>query len=189
MFLNFTIANVSAVADLILRGVQFTIGSVTIWPHPQFLLVILGLVGAALSMKWLITSVEMMSDMDDIKHQYDQESGQLDNGALTSLIVGAMAYYRDKKTTIHRLGFFSRAAGLCFLVSSALQAIRGMQSGSEIGIAGPILVVISVVLSSSVGIAGILIPRYFFKYSVTWEYRLNESVKAERELRKLMENN
>jgi hypothetical protein len=43
-------------------------------------------------------------------------------------------------------------------------------------------------LSVTVGMAGKLSPRYFFQYSSTWEHRLNESLKAEEALKKLLEN-
>ena len=184
----FTTANLKTAADLILQGSVFVLGPITMWPHPQFLLVILGLVGAAFSLKWLITSVEIMSDADDIKTQYSQESKQLDNQAATSLIVRAMAYYREKKTTIQRLGLFSRLGGLCFLASSIIQAVNGLLLTPAPDSLHLLLIAVSVMLNATAGIAGILSPRYFFRYSSTWEYRLNESVKAEEELKRLLRN-
>lgn len=154
----FTIANIKTAADLIFQGSVFVLGPITMWPHPQFLLVILGLVGAGLSLKWLITSVEIMSDTEDIKTQYDQESKQLDNQAATSLIVRAMAYYREKKTTIQRLGLFSRLGGLCFLTSSIIQAINGLVLTPAPDTLHLLFVVVSVIMSSTAGIAGILTP-------------------------------
>jgi hypothetical protein len=123
---SFAIVNAQAVVDMVMKGTIFTFSSsIAMWPPSQVFLAFLGIVAAGLSMKWMISSAEILSEIDEIKQDYADESGKLDSDGLTSLIVKTMAYYRGNKKAIKRLGLFSRIGSICFLANAALQAING----------------------------------------------------------------
>ncbi len=196
--ISFIVTNLAAI-DIAFEGGVVTIGPIAIWPAPQFFLAVLAFIAAGISLKWMVSSAEILSDVDDLRDEYKAISGQggieakaegatQGSDALTSLIVKTMAYYRSRKTVIRRLSLISMAGGLVFIVSGIWQAYSGLMSIGTPG-AGALelgLVAVSVAISLTVGIAGIIIPRYFSKYSATWEYRLGESAKAEEELKKVL---
>lgn len=183
--ISFAILNILAVADGIMKGVLFNWGSVPLWISPQVFLAALGVIAAGFSMRWLIYSSQMLADADGFKKEY-LKSQQLSDG-LTSLIMRAMAYYRAKKTTIQMLVLVCRVGGICFLISAGLQILNGFlvlsAAFDPFLLAG---IVASVLASAAVGVAGLILPRYFSSYSSTWDYRLKEGEKAEEELRKMM---
>jgi hypothetical protein len=186
--LSFAIVNALAVVDMVMKGTIFTFSSViAMWPPSQVFLAFLGIVAAGLSMKWMISSAEILSEIDEIKQDYADESGKLDSDGLTSLIVKTIAYYRGKKKAIKRLGLFSRIGGICFLANAALAINGALTPSAGFGAIGLALVLTSILLNIAIGIAGIIIPHFFSKYSATWEYRLNESAKAEQDFKKMVE--
>jgi hypothetical protein len=183
--ISFTVQNIVAAIGLIPKEVTLTWAIAELLSHPQFLFGVLGVIAAVLSLKWLIASTEIMSDVEEIHSEYKEKSKQLDSNTVTSLIVKTMAYYRDKKNAIQSLSLFSRIGGFCFIASAALQAFYGTFTvNSEWAL---LMVATSVALCLAVGMAGVLIPRYFSNFSATWEIRLKESVKVEQELKKMLE--
>lgn len=178
------VTSIKAIAD----GYAIAIGGIYLVFPPQLILVGLGIVAAIVSGRWLIASSEILSDVDDIKDAYKESLGADGGDAITSLIVRAMAYYRERRATIRRLCVISRLGGACFFASAAAQAINGaLQLYGAWDPTGALLVVVSVLLSLGLGIAGFLTPRFFSRYSTTWERRIRDGERAEGELIKLLE--
>ncbi len=195
--ISLIVANLAEAIEISIQGGVVTIGPITIWPAPQFFLAIFAFIAAALALRWLIASAEILSDVDDLRDEYKASSkpGWTGGGtegaaqgsdALTSLIVKTMAYYRSRKTAIRRLSLLSRAGGLIFIASGIWQAYNGLMSAGAPGVGAfeLALITVAVALNFAVGVAGVMIPRYFSRYSAIWEYRLSESAKAEEELSK-----
>lgn len=102
---------------------------------------------------------------------------------LTGLIVGMMAYYRENKSTIQKLTLVSKIAGVCFFINGIIiliNTIMNVMSGASFGYI--LLLALATIGSFLVSFSGIFIPRSYDRYSSTWEHRLNESAKVEREL-------
>uniref|UniRef100_A0A7C3J1T7 Uncharacterized protein n=1 Tax=Candidatus Methanomethylicus mesodigestus TaxID=1867258 RepID=A0A7C3J1T7_9CREN len=175
---------IKAIAD----GYAIVVGEIYLVFPPQIILVGLGIVTAIVSGKWLIASSEILSDVDEMKDEYKESLKAGGEDAITSLIVRAMAYYRERKATIGRLCMISRLGGACFFASAAIQAINGaIQLYGAWDPAGALLVVVSVLLSLGLGIAGFLTPRFFSRYTMTWDQRIRGGERAEGELIRLLE--
>ena len=150
---------------------------------PQLAFAIIGLLAFGISLRWLLSSVEVLDGITDIKNDYEEKT-KSDDENTTGLIVKMMAHYRDNKSTIHRLSLLSRIAGVCFLASGIVQLLSSIIAGTP---TFDIAAVAGSILSLGVGSSGIIIPHFFKNYSSVWEYRLQQSVEAERELNKELE--
>ena len=166
----------------------FTLVKAQNLPLPQLALVTLGFLASAISLRWLISSAEILDSATDMKDDCEKKKAGLDDEGLTGLIVNMMSYYRENKPTIKTMMLISRIAGVCFLTSGALNlatAVTNIITGAPQWDA--LIQALGVIINFAVATASLTIPHYFGKYSVTWDYRLQESVKAEEELGKQLE--
>lgn len=151
---------------------------------PQLVFCILGFLAFGLSLRWLLTSIEILDGVQGIKEEYEEKETSLESDDVTGLIISAMAYYREKRTIILKLVTASKIAGICFIVNGAVMLFNGVFSASG---ALELLSFVGILLNFGVGFSGVYIPIYFERYVSTWGERLQESVKAEKDLAKLME--
>jgi hypothetical protein len=154
----------------------------------QFALTLIGFLAFGISIRWLLSSVEILDGATDIKDDYEKSKTKLDDENATSLVVKMMAYYRDNRSTIQRLTLLSKIAGICFFVNGIILLINTTNNiilGASLG--SILLMVIGTILNLVAGASGIIIPRSFRKYSSVWEYRLEQSTRVERELDKELE--
>jgi|GEM_PF-540342 len=155
---------------------------------PQLALVALGLATSAISLRWLISSAEILDGADDIKDDYDKKQADLDDEGLTGLIVKMIAYYRKNKPTIKTMILISRIAGGCFLISGTFNlatAVTNMVAGVPQW--DLLIQTLGAVVNFAMATASLTIPHFFAKYSETWDYRLEKTTKAEKELRRQLE--
>lgn len=151
---------------------------------PQLVFCILGFLAFGLSLRWLLTSAEILDGVQDIKEEYEGKGASLGSDDVTGFIIKAMAYYREKRTTVLKLVTASKVAGICFIVNGAVMLFTGVFSASG---ALDLLSSVGILLNLGVGFSGVYIPIYFERYVSTWGNRLQESVRAEKDLAKLME--
>jgi len=150
---------------------------------PQLALTLLGFLAFGVSLRWLITSAEILDGVTDIKDDYERKKTNLVDENLTGLIVRMMAYYRENKSTIQKLTLVSKIAGVCFFINGIvllINTVTNVMSGASFGYI--LLLALATVGNFLVSSSGIFIPRFFDRYSSTWEHRLDESSKVEREL-------
>jgi hypothetical protein len=112
----------------------------------------------------------------------------IDNESLTGLIVKMTAQYRENKPTIKVMMLISRIAGVCFLISGVFNlatALTNVMTGvPELDV---LIQIIGAGFSFIMATASFVIPHFFGKYSKIWDYRLEETAKAEKELKKRIE--
>jgi len=119
-----------------------------------------------------------------LKEDY-AKSKALDEEAQTGLVIKIMAYYRENKPTIKKMMLVSRIAGVCFLISGGFTLTTAVIN-SVIGIQLMDLLtqVSGAAVSFAIAIASFVIPHFFGKYSKIWDHRLQETVKAEKMLKR-----
>jgi hypothetical protein len=155
---------------------------------PELALTILGFVAAAISVRWLVSSAELLEDATDMKDEYAEKKADLDEDGLTGMIVKMMAQYRENKSTIKLMVWVSRIAGVCFVISGAF-GVATVVGGVTGGVPAweLLLQVLGAGFNFAMAAAGLAIPHFFGKYSAVWDIRLERSARAENELRRRLE--
>jgi len=156
-----------------------TVDSVALFP-----LIALGVAGFAASIRWLITTAETFSEVQEINDEYDAAASAKDCDSVTSLIVKSMSYYRAKLPSIRRMAWVSRIAGMCF-VSLAIYGLAASLLG--FGEANLMLAAASFILNLAIGAVALYIPHSFLNLSTSWDFRLKEGAGAEASLKKVLE--
>jgi len=156
----------------------------------QILRTIIGFIAFGISLRWLISSSEILNEADDIKDNYEEKRENVTNEVLTGLILQMTSYYRQNKAKIKKLQVVSGVGGICFLISGTLTLANILPS--LIVEPSPWIIafqILGLALSFGIGIAGLLITHFFYKYSSTWDYRLQKSADAEKAFEKQLEEN
>jgi hypothetical protein len=184
-FFGLTVLNLMIGAIILALGISLAItnvldiietGQIALIPIVQ---IGLGVAAIAAGFYWIIQIAEIMDGMDYIKTTFD-ELGEGDGEKATSLIIKMMAHYRSNKTTISRMIVLGRIGGALFLIAGAFGMISAGASIADSGIlAENIGQLIGGLTAFGVGIAGLLISRYFSIYSRVWDARLQETAKVE----------
>ena len=184
-FFGLTILNLMIGAIILALGMSLAIinvldlmetGQIALVPIVQ---IGLGVAAIAAGFYWIIQIAEIMDGVDEIQTTFD-EIGEGDGEKATSLIIKMMAHYRSKKTTISRMVVLGRIGGALFLITGALGTISAGSSMASSGImAENIGQLVGGITAFGVGIAGLLISRYFSIYSRVWDARLEETAKVE----------
>lgn len=149
---------------------------------PELALSILGLAAFIIGIRWLVATAEVIEIYEELE-QGSTNKAQ-DEETLTGAIVGAMASYREKRSTIKLMLTISRIAGICFAIAGVYTVINAAISGGANlwSIAGAIP-------NFAIAAAAFIIPHYFSKYGQIWDTRLRETEKAEVLLEKQLEAN
>ncbi len=167
------------VIKLLTLTLPLTIDSIVTLP-----LVALGLVGFGISIKWLISTVEIFSDAQEINEDYDNATKSPNSDATTSLIVKSMSYYRSKKSAIKQMSWVSRIAGMCFIVLAIYGIAASLLGFGEVNL---LMAAASSGVNIAIGVVALYIPRSFSNFSSSWDYRLNEGDTAGNALQKVLE--
>jgi hypothetical protein len=141
---------------------------------PEIAWSVLGLLAFIIGIRWLVATAEVLEIHEQLKE--GSEKAQ-DEDALTSVIVGAMASYREKKGTIKNMLLISRIAGVGFAASAIYSIITSAISGN-------LWLLTGVIPNLSIAAAAFIIPHYFSKYQAIWDQRLDGASKAEEELKR-----
>jgi cytochrome b subunit of formate dehydrogenase len=150
---------------------------------PQLVVVIIGFLAFAVSIKWLISSAEMFEISTELKDDYAKNKVS-DEETQTCLVVKIMAYYRGNKPTIKTMMLVSRVAGVCFLISGIFTLTTLTVNATGIQLIDLLTQVSGAAISFAIAVASFAIPHFFGKYSKIWDHRLKETSKAEKELKK-----
>lgn len=189
-FVGLTFSNIVFSALAMAFGISILVPNATaiveaqsiLFPH--FVVVIIGFLAFAFSIKWLVSSVEMFETSIELKEDYTKNK-TVDEEAQTGLVVKIMAYYRENKPTIKKMMLISRIAGACFLISGAF-TLTTLVINAAVGIQLMELLtqVSGAAISFAIAAASFIIPHFFGKYSKIWDHRLQETAIAEKELKR-----
>lgn len=135
------------------------------------------------AMRWLVSSAEIFGEAQEIRDEYENREVE-GRGGTTSIIVKTMALYRERKSTIEKMAWVSRLAGILLLGIAAYNiaslAIFGVQANLS-------LTAISIAMNLAMGAVALYIPHLFSFFSRAWDSRLAQGERAEGELRRILE--
>ncbi|WGM89416.1 MAG: hypothetical protein IAX21_06405 [Candidatus Bathyarchaeota archaeon] len=156
---------------------------VQIFLLPEIVLVAIGAIVAGMAVRWLISSAELLDGLTDLKEEYNKNKASLNDENIVSLVVKMTSHYRENKPTIKKMLNISKIAGICFLAGGIyilILAITNLAAGVStwevfVQIGGS---------AANIAMAGasFTIPHFFGNYSKVWDYRLEETTKAEKQL-------
>jgi len=146
---------------------------------------VIGFIVAYFALRYVISSVEVLSKFDEIQEDEDGEKN-LPSERLTERIVKLMGLYREEKPQINRMILVSKIAGVCFFANALIQTIIvsitfNSDTVELIPVVGGILV------SLIMGMVGFYLPSSFHKYAIYWDERLVKSEDAEKKMASFME--
>ncbi len=167
-------------------GIQNILAMVKVLPSIELLyslpLAALAFAGFGVAITWLISSAEIFGEAQEIREEFEGRDAA--ETSATSIIVKTMALYRERKTTINRMAWVSKLAGI-LLLGIAVYNLIGL---TLFGISGdPILTAISVAMNLGMGVVALYIPHLFSNFSKSWDSRLAQGDMAEEELRRVLE--
>ena len=189
-FMGLTLSNIVFSAVAMAFGISTLVPNVTAMVAaksvllPQLFLVIIGFLAFAVSIKWLVSSVEMFETATELKED-NAKNKAFDEEARTGLVVKMLSYYRENKPTIKKMMFISRIAGVCFLISGAFTlATIAINVATGVQSLNLLTQVSGAAITLAIAVASFIIPHFFGKYSKVWDQRLQETVKVENELKR-----
>ncbi len=191
-----SISNLVFAAITMGYGIMFIVTRLQEMAHAGTLLlvplimVIIGFAAAVLGIKWILSSVEIFSSIEELKSAYDAKKGQMTPEDSTGFIIQMMAQYRTNKATIRTMILVCTAGGCCFLVLGLMSSIEFVSAGLPSGmITFNYLLIPSALLSLGIAMVSLLCSYYFRRYSSVWDMRLSEISRSENVLEKTMEQN
>jgi len=194
-FFGLTILNLAIAALVLALGISTTITNLLDAIETENLLplsvLLMGLGVAALvaGFYWIMQVVQIVDGVDDLRTAYDR-LGKGDGERATSLFIDMLAYYRSNKTTVSRMAVLGKIGGALFLIVGAIGIVQAGVSIISSGLlADNLSQLVGGVTALGVGIAGLLISRYFSIYSKVWDARLQETTKIEDALQLELEAN
>jgi len=198
-----------------------------------FLKALAGWAAAVIGLRWILSSARILRGVGKIRRDYRALEGPgagavkaaperpvpegtgkepvsgvsgaapLTGDALTGLIIGMMAHYRENWKTIWRMNLLSIVGGCIFLALGMLNLIQGIsalasgsvpgyplfvQAGLTSGIGRSVLLsFLAAGLNLAIGLVSLLSSTWFRRFSRAWELRLIEAAHSEETLRKSME--
>jgi amino acid transporter len=188
-----SIINIVAAAMALAFGAYFamptliTIATTLTVEITQIGLVVLGLIAFVAGIRWLVSCAEMIDAGSDISESLKEhkKNGTIDDDTLTGLIVKMTATYRENKPALKMMINISKVAGVCFALLSVytlVTLITGVLSG--VALWTTITLIVSLGINLAIAVACFIIPKFFSKYTIIWDKRLEEAAKAEEELKK-----
>jgi len=150
--------------------------------------VIVGFSAAVLGIKWILSSVEIFSSIEELKSAYDAKKGEMTPEDSTGFIIQMIIQYRTNKATIRTMILVCTAGGCCFLVLGIMSSIEFVSAGLTSGMTTlNYLLIPSALLSLGIATVSLLCSYYFRKYASVWDMRLSEISRSETVLEKTME--
>jgi hypothetical protein len=154
------------------------------------IMVIVGFAVAVLGIKWILSSVEIFSSVEELKSAYDAKKGKMTPEDSTGFIIQMINQYRTNKATIRTMILVCTAGGCCFLVLGIMSSIEFVSAGLTSGMTTlNYFLIPSALLSLGIAIVSLLCSYYFRKYASVWDMRLSEISRSENVLEKTMEQN
>jgi hypothetical protein len=188
----YSLTFISLVFGAIAMGLSVALGVTNIltfinqWSPVSLIPACIGFLAFPFTIKWLLSGVEIMDGVNEIKDEYSKVKKGANGEALTTLIVRTMAQYRAKKSTISKLILLCKVAAICFIINGIFVLIQLALNMPADGLLLATSLVVALI-NLGIGAVGLYIPRSFQKYSSCWEVRIQGSALAEKELSSLME--
>ena len=152
------------------------------------IMVIVGFAAAVLGIKWMISSVEIFSSIEELKSAYDAKKREMTPEDSTGFIIQMINQYRTNKATIRTMILVCTAGGCCFLVLGIMSSIEFVSAGLTSGMTTlNYLLIPSALLTLGIATVSLLCSYYFRKYTSVWDMRLSEISRSENVLEKTME--
>jgi hypothetical protein len=139
---------------------------------PELAWTILGLLAFVISLRWLSATAEVLELHKQLKEGTEKTQ---DEEVVTSVIVDAMATYREKRGTIKLMLLISRIAGVGFAIAGTYTVVNAVFAGGA-----SLWLLAGAIPNFAIAAAAFIIPHYFSKYSNVWDRRLRETEKAEK---------
>ena len=149
---------------------------------PETVMVILGGIVGAVAIRWLISSAELFDGLTDLKEDYDKNKANLDDENTVSLVVKMTSHYRENKPLIKTMMSISKIAGACFVIVGAYTLVTALLGVGNVSSWELFVQVLGAAFNFGIAGASFAIPHFFGKYSKVWDYRLEETTKAEKQL-------
>jgi len=131
---------------------------------------------------WLIVSAELLDGISDITSAYDDIKKNADDEHITDLIIRLLAQYRSKKTSIQRMTLFATIGGIVFIIGGTLGVILALADPLLTPAALDLLQLGGGIVNMGIGIASLMISRYFRGYTRVWDRRLQKTTRVEEQL-------
>ncbi len=149
---------------------------------PEIVMATLGAIVAATAIRWLISSAELLDGLTDLKEDCNKNKASLNDENTVSLVVKLMSHYRENKPIIKTMMTISKIAGLCFVIAGAYSLVTALIGVGDVSTWEFSFQVLGAVFNFGIAGASFAIPHFFGKYSKVWDYRLQETTKAEKQL-------
>ena len=154
------------------------------------IIVIVGFAATVLGIKWIVSSVEIFSSIEEHKSAYDARKGQMTPEETTGFIIQMVNQYRTNKALIHTMIFVCTLGGFCFFALGIMSSIEFISLGLTSGtVSLNYLLIPSALLSLGIAMVSLTCSYYFRKYTSVWDMRLSEISRSENMLEKTMEQN
>jgi hypothetical protein len=148
------------------------------------LLMIAGAIAFTLGFLWIIVCAELLDGISDITSAYDHVKKDADDEHITSLIIKLLVQYRSKRPSIQRMTLLATIGGAVFIIGGTFDVIQAVADPLLISTVLDLLRLGGGILNIIIGIASLIIVRYFHTYTRVWDTRLQETTKAEETLMK-----
>ena len=140
---------------------------------------------AYLGLRWILSSVEVLSGVTDIQEEYRNLERPVPGEALTGLILRMMVQYRENKKAIRLMTIVCTLGGAVFLTMGVVNLVQaGMAIG---GNESPLLPLLAAGGTMALGIVSLFLSSWFRRYARAWDLRLAEASRSEDALRQTME--
>lgn len=189
-FFLLTLLNVVFGALAVAFGIQFIVSSVlgiTGVLAPPLLRIAAGaisLICFGLGLSWLVSSVEIMEGIEEIRSEIRGLTSPVPDEILTSGIVRMIAHYREHEKTIRRMILVCTLGGFCFLALGILNSLEFVSIGLTSGTftLNSCLLIPSALLTMGIAAVSLISSYYFNRFSKTWDLRKVELSRSEHTL-------
>lgn len=185
-----TLLNIVFGALAMAFGIAYIVSSIadlTNWQALPLLPAAVGavaLVACGLGLSWLISSVEIMDGVDDIRSEYTDCAQPVPEDVLVSGIIRMIAHYREHQATIRRMILVCTLGGFCFLALGVLSSIEFISVSLTSGTItlDSFRLIPSTLLTLGIAAVSLVSSYYFGKFSRTWDLRQDQAVQSEQAL-------
>lgn len=147
------------------------------------------LVAALTGFRWILTSIGIFEGIEAIKGDLDGMGGDVPDEALTRLIVGMLAHYRDNRATIRTMILVCTLGGVCSFLLGVAVSLEHLSISAD-GISFTInnyLVIPFMLLTLGVALVSLASSYYFSRFAKVWDERLDEIEESEALLKETLE--
>lgn len=140
--------------------------------------------GFGLGLSWLLSSIEIMDGLSDIRTVVKDRNVTPPDEILTGAIVRMIAHYREHRKTIQTMILVCTLGGFCFLALGIMNSIEFFSISLATGTItlNSALLIPSALLTLAIAIVSLASSWYFSKFSKAWDLRQGEISLSEQAL-------